>query len=236
MPIKSTGIAFIHSALGRVEPEAYPMNGFQVDLWVGLEILPQFGDEHVHAAAQEIIVFPPDIEQDLLSFQDAIGMFAKEFQQIGFLLGKVEDFPADGELQIGIRKIELPDREGDCPLGMHLTRPAEKDLHPHQEFLDAKGFGDIIIRPALKTLDLVFFHRFGCEKEDGHHIALLPDLFGHRKAVFVGHHYIEQADGEFVLVELLDGCLSVGAQDHLVTGVDQIVLDDISKGKVVFSQ
>lgn len=119
---------------------------------------------------------------------------------------------------------------------MHLPGPAEEHLHAHQEFLDAEGFGDIVIGAALESFDLVFFHGPGRKKEDGHHIALLADLFGDGKPVFVRHHDIEQTDRELIFVEFVDGCLTVGAQDYVITGINQIIFDDISQGKIVFSQ
>ena len=163
-------------------------------------------------------------------------MFAKEFKQVGFFLGEVEDLRADGEFEIGIREIELADSEADGLFGVHLARPPKEDFHAHQEFLYAEGFGDIVIRPALEALYLVFFHGPCREKEDRHHIALLPDLFGYCEPVLVRHHDIQQTDGEFVLIEFVDCRLSVGTQDDFVPCVYQIILDNVAKGKVVFRQ
>ena len=224
------------SGLLGVESEADAMDSFEVHLWVGFKIFPQFGNEYVHAPAEEIVVFAPDVEQDLFSFKDAVGVFAKKFQQIGFFLGQIEDFGADGELQIGVGEIELADGKGDGLFRMHLPGPAQEHFHAHQELLDAEGFGDIVVGSALESFELVFFHGFGRQEKDGHHIALLPDLFGDSEPVFVRHHDIEQTDREFVFVEFVDGSLTVGAQDYVITGINQIILDDISEGKIVFSQ
>lgn len=86
------------SGLRRIEPEAYAMDRFKVHLRVGFKVFPQFGNENVHAPAEEVIVFAPDIKQDFLSFEDAVGVFAEELQQIGFFLGEVEDLGTNGEL------------------------------------------------------------------------------------------------------------------------------------------
>src|SRR6185437_5615437 len=222
--------------LRRVEPESDAVYGLQINVRIGLEVFAELGDEHVHAPAQEVVVFAPNVEQYLLPFQNAVGVFAKEFQEIGFLLREVEDFGADGELQIRIGEIELTDGEGYGFFRVHFPGPPEKHFHAHEQLLDTEGFGDIIVGPALETFDLVLFHGPGREKEDGDHIALLADLSGDGKPIFVGHHDIEQADRELVLVEFVDSGLAIGAQDYLITGVNQIILDDISQGKVVFSQ
>src|SRR6185312_9253303 len=98
--------------LRRVESESNAMDGLQINVRIGLKVFSKLGDEHVHAPAQEVVVFAPNVEQYLLPFQNAVGVFAKEFQEIGFLLREVEDFGADGELQIRIGEIELTDGEG----------------------------------------------------------------------------------------------------------------------------
>jgi hypothetical protein len=49
------------SDLRRIEPESDTMDGLQIDLGICFEILPQFGDEYIHAPAQEIVIFTPDI-------------------------------------------------------------------------------------------------------------------------------------------------------------------------------
>jgi hypothetical protein len=63
----------------------------------------------------------------------------------------------------------------------------------------------------LEALYLVFLHGAGGQKEDGHHIALLADLFGNGESVFVRHHDIQQTDAEFILIEFVDSRLAVGA-------------------------
>src|SRR5580700_7889728 len=96
-----------------IEAETDAVDGFQVDLGICFEVLSQLCDKYVHTSAQEIVVFTPDIEQYLFPFEDAVGMLAKEFQQVRLFLGEVKDFLADGQLQIGIREVELADGESD---------------------------------------------------------------------------------------------------------------------------
>ncbi len=48
--------------LGGVEAKSHPMDGLQVDLRVRFKVFSELGDEYVHASAQEIIVFPPDVQ------------------------------------------------------------------------------------------------------------------------------------------------------------------------------
>jgi len=212
------------------------MNGLQIHMRVRLEVFSQLGNKHIHASAQEIIVLAPYIQQYLFSLQDAIGVFAKEFKQVGLLLSEVEYFFVDGELEVGVGEPEVADGEEYGLVGVHFTGPAEKYFHTHQQLLDAEGLGDIVVGATLKSLDLVFFHGLGREEKNGYDVALLPDLFGDGKSVLIGHHDIQQANAELIFIELVDRGLSIRAQHHIIACIDEIILYYISKGKVVFSQ
>src|ERR1700743_3489159 len=118
--------------LWRIESESYSMDRFQVDMGVGLEIFPQFGDEHIHASAQEIVVLAPYIQQDLFSFEDPVGVFAKEFQEVCLFLGKIKDLRADRQFEVCIGEVQLTDDKADCFFRMHLAGSSKEYFHAHQ--------------------------------------------------------------------------------------------------------
>ena len=84
MPEYCTGSLFSQHEL-----EADAMDGLQ--LYVGLiaDVLPDLGDEDVHAAAEEVIFLAPYIEQYFFALEDAVGIHGEVAQQIGFTLGKL---------------------------------------------------------------------------------------------------------------------------------------------------
>lgn len=53
---------------GYVEPEPNAMYGFKVDRCIRLKMLPELGDKNIHTPSQEIIIFPPYVQQYLVSF------------------------------------------------------------------------------------------------------------------------------------------------------------------------
>src|ERR1700722_1489578 len=124
------GGRILHSR--RVETEAHAVDRLQVDLGIGFEIFSEFCDKHVHASTQEIVVLAPDIQQDLFPLEDAVGMFAKEFEQVRLFLSEVKDFLADGQLEVGIGKVKLADGKRDALVGMHFLCSPKEDLHAHQ--------------------------------------------------------------------------------------------------------
>ncbi len=56
------------------------MNGFEYHFGVGLKVFAQFGDKNIHAAAQEVIVFSPYIQQYFFSFQNILPCWYRGFQ------------------------------------------------------------------------------------------------------------------------------------------------------------
>ena len=52
------------------------MDGFQVNMGIRFEVFSEFGDENVHAPAQEIIVFAPNVQKHFLPSQHPVGMQA----------------------------------------------------------------------------------------------------------------------------------------------------------------
>jgi len=45
----------------RIKAEPNAMDRLQVDLGIGFKIFSELGDEYIHASAQEIIIFTPDV-------------------------------------------------------------------------------------------------------------------------------------------------------------------------------
>src|SRR6185312_7763450 len=89
----------------RVETETDAVGRFEVDLRIRFEVLSEFGNENVHASAEKVVVLTPDIEEHFFPFQDAVRMFAKEFEQVRLLLGQIKELLAAPQLQVCIGEI-----------------------------------------------------------------------------------------------------------------------------------
>jgi hypothetical protein len=46
---------------GGIKTESNAMDCLQVDLGIGFKVFSELGDEYVHASAQEIVIFTPDV-------------------------------------------------------------------------------------------------------------------------------------------------------------------------------
>ncbi len=69
--------------------EADTMHRLKLNALHITKVLPDLRHKHIHAPAQEIIFFTPDIQQDIFPFNYSIGMQAKVLQQVSLFLGKL---------------------------------------------------------------------------------------------------------------------------------------------------
>src|SRR5690349_4693171 len=52
------------------------------------EILPELGNENIHASPEEVVVVAPHFLEDLFTFQHTVAMTTKQAQHIGFFLSE----------------------------------------------------------------------------------------------------------------------------------------------------
>jgi hypothetical protein len=194
-----------------VKAETNAMYSFQYDGTVGFEVFSQFGNENVHAPAQEVVVFPPDIEEHFFPFEDFIWVFAEKKEEVSLFLGEVDRLIVYVDFQVREGKSQFSNLISNRFFAPELFGPAKEDLHSQDEFLHAEWLDDIVIGSALESFDLIFFHGFGGNKEDGYDIAFHPDLLGYGKTVFGRHHDVQKTNIELLLLELLQRFIPVGA-------------------------
>ena len=58
--------------------EANAMNSFQHNTWFGFQVLAQFTDKYIHAAAQEKIILAPNVDQHFFPLYYLVRMLTKK--------------------------------------------------------------------------------------------------------------------------------------------------------------
>ena len=132
----------------------------------------------------------PDVLDQLLPGKHLAGVAQQQAQHFKLLLGQ------DGLLS--------PDPDDVLPR-IHLQNAAAEGavlrLRPPQQRPDAgeqlhhpEGLGDIVIRPAVQTQDLVVLRPLGGEHDDGKLGCAdsAPQLFQHAQPVLLRQHHIQQ--------------------------------------------
>ena len=104
------------------------------------------------------------------------------------------------------------------------ARPAEKGPNAGLQFQNVEWLGDIVIRPALKSHQLVGILPPGSEDDNGHS-GKFPNAHTGLKPVQPRHHQIQQDQVKGPLPGQVHGGLAVIAHLHLIALVFQIELD-----------
>src|SRR5438128_3248519 len=78
---------------------------------IALQFLAQFEDVIVHGAGRRIVVVSPDLVQQFIASDDALGILHHEFQRLKFLSGKGNDFAFADYLHLAEVNIDVFERE-----------------------------------------------------------------------------------------------------------------------------
>ena len=68
---------------------------------------------------------------------------------------------------------------------------AKHGLHAHQQFVDSKGLGQIVVGADLKAVDQVHLGAAGSEHDDGYRREL-ADAAAHSIAIHLGQHQVQR--------------------------------------------
>ena len=105
---------------------------------------------------------------------------------------------------------------------------AEERPHPRLQLQDVEGLGDVVVRPALKSHELVRVLPLSRQHDDGH-IGELPDTHTSLKAINLGHHQVQQDQVKAPLPGQLNRLLPIVAHLHLVALVLQVEFDALDQ-------
>ena len=115
---------------------------------------------------------------------------------------------------------------------------AQQGLHPHQQLLEVKGLGEVVIGAGIEAAHLVLDASQGCEHQDrdlgGALIPAQPLAEG--EAIDVGQHQIQQDQVRAVLQGQGLALDAVGGALDLKTAVLQVAGHQVQHVAVVFDQ
>lgn len=223
--------SFIHFEL-----KSHAVNIFNLDAVVEAQVFAQPGDEHVEAAAQEVIVLAPDGFEDKGTFYHLVAVFVEEFEQVGFFLGKRFGIAFCDKAEVFIVERVIADADGSAGFqDVGVLGAAQENINFQQQFLDAERFGDVVVGADGQAVNFVLFHTFGRQENDRHHFIPLSYLLCQREAVHFRQHHIENAQVEFLGgTNDVEGFLSVFAIGDFVAVEFEVVAGNEAQALVVF--
>ena len=149
---------------------------------------------HVDGAAFSRIGKGPYGFHDLVPAQDNACIGHEIVEQIEFLDGEFTGLALSGHpVFLQVQGNVSADQQVPV-LGLLPAAPAEDGLDPAQQFHDAEGFGDIIVRPGIQSGDHVVFTGPGGEHDYGQTAGGLavPELLQDVQAAFSRQHNVQE--------------------------------------------
>jgi hypothetical protein len=112
MLLRNTTICKVLVLCGCVyEFETYTVDRLQFYTFLCFDVLTHLGDEHVHAAAEEVIVLTPNVHQYLVPLQYAVSVQAEVTDQVGFTLCELELCGLITKYEVRIIEVEVAQAE-----------------------------------------------------------------------------------------------------------------------------
>ena len=192
------------------------MNILYLKRLIGTQVLAQAGDEHIEAAAQEVIVVSPDLLQNVGALEDLVGVFRKQPEQVGLLLGKLKGFFALVEGKVLVVEFEKAQPEPSGRVGGADLAAAQENFDFEDEFFDAERLGDVVVRSEAEPAQAVFFQGFCRQKKYGNLRVVTANLFSYRKPVYFGQHDVENAEVKILLMYSLQRLFAIRAMGYFI--------------------
>ena len=89
------------------------MDRLYFDVFFLFKVFSDFGDEHVHTAAEEVIVFAPNAGKDVFALNYAVGGEAEETKSDGLFLSKPNVGVGAFNGEVGEVEMRLTDLENE---------------------------------------------------------------------------------------------------------------------------
>ena len=190
---------------------------------------------HVHGADVAAVFVCPDGVQQRFPGVDPVGIAHEKFDDVEFLGGQIGQLA----VSVGVPGVQI---QGDGADGQAVSRglffgasgAAQEGADSRLQLQNVEGLGQVIVRPVVKTDELIHVVALGGEHDDGH-VGKLPDFGAGGKPVHVGHHHVQNHQVRVLSLHSLDGFQTVAAGDDLVALVLQIEANALyQKGFVVY--
>ena len=179
------------------------MNILYLKRLIGTQVLAQAGDEHIEAAAQEVVIVTPDLLQDIGTLKHLVGAFGEQLEQVCLFLGELQAFIVVGKGEILVVKLETAQPEPAGRTRCADLAAAQEYLYLENELFYTEGFGNVIVGTEAQAVQAVFLERFRGQEKYGDLRIIPADLPGYRKAIYLRKHHIQDTKVEVLFVYLL---------------------------------
>src|SRR5579871_4213811 len=160
---------------------------------VAFQFLAQLQDVIIDGAGRRIILISPNLIQQLVTADDAVGILHQELQGLEFLGGQDHDLAV--ALHLHFLEVDRDAVEADAiHIGGSGGMP-QGGAHAGQQLARAERLGHVIVGPEFEQENLVGNIAGGAEHEDGQAWRLRLDLFAKVTSRKLRQTQVEDDDG-----------------------------------------
>ncbi len=193
---------------------------------IPLQLLPNAADVDVHGTDVAAVVVTPDDVQQIFPGIDPIGISDQQLHQVKFLGGEIHRHAFF--IGVAALRIQSDGAPGDAGFRLALAAAPENGPDPGLQLQNVKGLGEIVVGAVIEAQQLVHVLGFGGEHDDGH-VGELADPSAGLQAIHHRHHHIQNDELHLRILGQAHCVDPIGAGDHLVTFVFQVVADPLDQ-------
>ena len=187
---------------------------------------------HIHRAVISGVGVAPHHIHQVLPAVHPPGVPHQQLDQVIFLGGEFHRFPVPNSHPfLGIQG-ELADGQQASLTPLDPGGPPQQCPDTGLQLQNVEGLGEIVVRAALKTHELVGVLALGRQHDDGH-VGKLPDLHAGLQPVHLRHHHIQNDEVEPSLPGQLQRRRAVIGALHLVALIFQVEFHALYQGLFV---
>src|SRR6185503_4765975 len=133
-------------------------------MWVRFDLAPQRGDATINTTIVDNDVVSPHRVENLIASEGASRPLRKELEKLEFLAGKSDFRSVPKEFM----RAEIEFAPAKLEEGRGRRTTAQQSSSASEQFANAEGFRQVVIRAKLKSANDIFFLTFGGQHDDGH--------------------------------------------------------------------
>jgi len=200
------------------------------------EFFAELDDDLIESPGRAVIIVTPNVVEEAVAGEDLAGMGVEELEQFQFSWG--EGFGGFAALELKGFRIDArnPDLERVVVFGVGraLAGSAQQSVNAGEQFAEAEGFGDVIIRAEIEADDFINFLPFGGEHQDRGGDFFGAELFANVVAAEAREHDIEHDKGRFLFGDGVDGFVAAIADGDVKAVAAQNLFEAEEDVRIVF--
>jgi hypothetical protein len=181
------------------------------------QVLPELGNEDIHAPGVEDGIAAPNKLEGQAPFQHVVGMETEQTQEFGFLGCQFPALVLDAQgLFLIIERVQAQTEFSVLAriFSPRLASPEDRS-HAEDKLLETEGLRDIIVSADSEAFDPIFLERPGGE-EYHRNVRMDPtDVAAESESILLGKHDVDQTEVEDIIEEDTERFLSITAKSHI---------------------